>query len=291
MSGPLINRSLTTIRTELEFLHDSEVITQGLYNKLLESLPPKYQKDMAPWGVEKLDGSFAAPSAAPPSGPPPSSTDKLAEDFAKSSITNNVPAPSQPPRSFSAKPLGYCKALYDYSGAEADDIPLTKGDRIAVVEHLSEDWWKGYKKGGSPEKPGVFPSNYVSVISEQEFNVGTTSRAPVVPPQEEKSSYAPPQLYSPSPSYHQPPPQYGQPQQQIQPQPSYGGYAQFPPPSTGYYSPQPQQQTYAQPQAAVVEQQQPEQPSHLKKFGSKLGNAAIFGAGATIGGDIVNSIF
>ncbi|KZF18943.1 SH3-domain-containing protein [Xylona heveae TC161] len=28
-----------------------------------------------------------------------------------------------------------------------------------------------------------------------------------------------------------------------------------------------------------------------KKFGKKLGNAAIFGAGATLGGDIVNSIF
>jgi hypothetical protein len=28
-----------------------------------------------------------------------------------------------------------------------------------------------------------------------------------------------------------------------------------------------------------------------KKFGKKLGNAAIFGAGATIGGNIVNSIF
>jgi hypothetical protein len=28
-----------------------------------------------------------------------------------------------------------------------------------------------------------------------------------------------------------------------------------------------------------------------KKFGKKLGNAAIFGAGATIGGKIVNGIF
>jgi len=28
-----------------------------------------------------------------------------------------------------------------------------------------------------------------------------------------------------------------------------------------------------------------------KKFGKKLGNAAVFGAGATIGGKIVNSIF
>lgn len=28
-----------------------------------------------------------------------------------------------------------------------------------------------------------------------------------------------------------------------------------------------------------------------KKFGKKLGNATIFGAGATIGGNLVNSIF
>ena len=40
---------------------------------------------------------------------------------------------------------------------------------------------------------------------------------------------------------------------------------------------------------------QPQQPSKTeqngKKFGKKLGNAAIFGAGATIGGKIVNGIF
>ncbi|KAF2130550.1 SH3-domain-containing protein [Dothidotthia symphoricarpi CBS 119687] len=41
--------------------------------------------------------------------------------------------------------------------------------------------------------------------------------------------------------------------------------------------------------------QQPHEPSKAeqtgKKFGKKLGNAAIFGAGATIGSNIVNSIF
>jgi hypothetical protein len=39
----------------------------------------------------------------------------------------------------------------------------------------------------------------------------------------------------------------------------------------------------------------PQEPSKVeqngKKFGKKLGNAAIFGAGATIGGKIVNGIF
>lgn len=44
-----------------------------------------------------------------------------------------------------------------------------------------------------------------------------------------------------------------------------------------------------------VAQQAPGEPSKMeqngKKFGKKLGNAAIFGAGATIGGKIVNGIF
>ncbi|KAH8725009.1 SH3 domain-containing protein [Phaeosphaeriaceae sp. PMI808] len=42
-------------------------------------------------------------------------------------------------------------------------------------------------------------------------------------------------------------------------------------------------------------QQPPQEPTKMeqngKKFGKKLGNAAIFGAGATIGGKIVNGIF
>lgn len=44
-----------------------------------------------------------------------------------------------------------------------------------------------------------------------------------------------------------------------------------------------------------AQHQTPQEPSKMeqngKKFGKKLGNAAIFGAGATIGGKIVNGIF
>ena len=49
------------------------------------------------------------------------------------------------------------------------------------------------------------------------------------------------------------------------------------------------------PPMAVVEQPTSGKPSKGqemgKKFGKKMGNAVIFGAGATIGSDIVNSIF
>lgn len=46
---------------------------------------------------------------------------------------------------------------------------------------------------------------------------------------------------------------------------------------------------------AVAQQGTPQEPSKFeqggKKFGKKLGNAAVFGAGATIGSKIVNGIF
>lgn len=286
MSGPLINRSLTTIRTELEFLHDSEVIDEKLYQRLLLALPKKYVKNMAPWGVDKLDGDV---------------TEDVTEKFSRTSMApayeEKVPVyaapvespmapPVVPPANPASKPLGYCKALFDYSSQEAGDLNLTKGDKIAVVEHMSEDWWKGYKKGS--EKPGVFPSNYVNDISEQEFENGFVDRkAHEIP--ETKSEYAPTpsssqQGYLPQPGY-QVQPQQGY-QQGYPPPANYDGYAQFPPPSANYYQPPPQQ---AQPMQAAPDE--PQKDSHLKKFGSKFGNAAIFGAGATLGGDIINSTF
>lgn len=286
MSAPLINRSLTTIRTELEFLHDSEVIDEKLYQRLLLALPHKYIKDMPPWGVDKLDLSDG--------------TEEVTEKFSRASMApayeEKVPVyaapvetpmapPSVPPANPAHKPIGYCKALFDYSSNEAGDLNMSKDDKIAVVEHMSEDWWKGYKQGS--EKPGVFPSNYVNVISEQEFESTYIDRkAQEIPEPNHASGYASP----PQPSSSQ---QGYQPQQQgYQPnyQPNYDGYAQYPPPSANYYQTPPQQQV--QPvQPAQPAQEQPQKDSHLKKFGSKFGNAAIFGAGATLGGDIINSIF
>ena len=284
MSGPLINRSLTTIRTELEFLHDSEVIDEKLYQSLLLALPHKYIKDMPPWGVDKLNGSdgteevtekFSRASMAP-------AYEEKVPVYAAPIETPMVP-PSVPPANPTHKPIGYCKALFDYNSDEAGDLNLSKDDKIAVVEHMSEDWWKGYKQGS--EKPGVFPSNYVNIISEQEFESAFIDRkAQEIPRPNHVSGYASP----PQPSSSQ----QGYQQQGYQPnyQPNYDGYAQFPPPSANYYQTPPQQQV--QPvQPAQPAQELPQKDSHLKKFGSKFGNAAIFGAGATLGGDIIHSIF
>lgn len=293
MSAALINRSLTNVRTELEFLHDSEVIDEKLMNALIHALPQKYQKDMEPWSVDKLETGASA-------------DDTLSKQMSQHTIQEKIQPPANPPaapvpsRKLPAAPIGYCKALYSYEPQEHDDLKLAKDEKVAVVEHLSSDWWMGYKQSESPDKAGVFPSNYVVVISESEFS---HSARPAAPPANEKASYepkseeraspaAPPyDQVVPQPTYSPYQPQqspYPPHQQAMQPQHSYGGYAQFPPPPTNYY---PQQQPQQQPQAVPQEQALLQSHPHLRKFGSKFGNAAIFGAGATLGGDLVNSIF
>lgn len=290
MSKALVNRSLTTIRTELEFLSDSEVISEELYHRIEQALPAKYEENMKPWGVEKLDeGADMKPN-------PKTSIDTVSERFEETKISAPVVEPPRSeatpePDSFSMKKplaLGYCRASYDYAAQEPEDLNLRKNDLIAIVEHLSEDWWKGYRSD-DPSHIGVFPSNYVNIISQQEFenSLGSFDRASTEKPPlgEKQSSFNSSSTSLPPPGYYQGGQQMGPPLSQ---QNSYGGYAQYPPPSTNYYPPQ---QYGQQPQQQQVPVEEARQHGHLRKFGGKLGNAAIFGAGATIGSDIVNSIF
>lgn len=308
MSAALVNRSLTTVRTELEFLKDSEVITEALYDKLVAALPTKYKKDEKPWDVDALQNNADSTSSnytngnsynstekftvgavkvateqqkLPPSNPDtepaPSYNDKV-NQISESLSKANLKPPAYPPSDPS--PVGYCMASYDYKAQEPDDISLTKGDKIAVTEHLSEDWWKGYKAGTGRDKAGVFPSNYVKVISEQEFKF-SHKEAAAPPSPNPYSSYGPPAPYGQPSPYNQPSPM---PQQ-----PSYGGGYGFPPPQ------QYQQQYQVAPQAAPQQVQQvQQQPSGrneaFKKYGSRFGEAALFGAGASVGANIVNSI-
>lgn len=284
----LINRSLTTVRTELEFLRDSDVINEELYRKLTNALPERYQKDMAPWGVEKINAAVPTVSN--------DTVEKLSNDFKNSQLSTPISTPpvSAPPYSPTAEKsnvIGYYKAIYDYTAQEADDLSFSKDDLLAVVEQLSPDWWKGYKKSES-EKIGVFPSNYVYQISQKDFE-GSNRIAAAAP---EKQDYNRPGLYAPEQQVQTFNQQY-QPYQQQGYSANYNSPSQppFPPQSTNYYPQQDQQQMQQQQMQQQNTpnslQQAGQNHPHLKKFGSKLGNAAIFGAGATIGSDIVNAIF
>lgn len=325
MATAQINRSLTNIRTELEFLLDSEVIDLSLYDALMASLPRRFNKDDAKWGIDKLkaastgqsNSSQYAPEKAPINDAPSGSSSVAGATAALSAASlSDAPPPSYPPAPApipSEKIKGYYEALYDFESREMGDLSLKKGDKLAVIEELSADWWRGYKQGQSAKDAGIFPSNYVSKITQDSFEAKS-----------EKSNYRP--QYAPPPSTLSLPSQAsggyqvssGPPVQTLEQQPSYGGYSQFPggaPMNYGAMQPVPhaqspyqsyqagppqQQQQYQAPVQQQQYQQAPQETGglnfgnahpHMKKFGSKLGNAAIFGAGATIGSDLVHSIF
>uniref|UniRef100_A0A060T8P7 ARAD1D13046p n=1 Tax=Blastobotrys adeninivorans TaxID=409370 RepID=A0A060T8P7_BLAAD len=251
-----INRSLTGVRNELEFLKDSGVITDRFYNEVCERLPQRYSEGAPPVDLVLEKGPVShsstpapapAPAAAPAAAAPPA-----------------VPPPQD------SQPVA--QALYDYEKRDPTDLRLVAGHKVAVLEKMNQDWWRGRDLDTGEE--GIFPANYVK-MDERAIH------SP--PPYNEKAQYPPPQpQYSPAPQQQYSP---------APPQQSQAGYATYPPPSVNYYPPPMQQ---PQPMQQPVEQQ-PQQSSsghqHLKKFGSKFGNAAIFGAGATVGADIVNSIF
>jgi len=73
-----------------------------------------------------------------------------------------LPPRNEPPKVEPPKSKGpQCKALYNYTAQEGDELTLRKGDIITIIkEH--PDWWEGEING----KVGVFPANYVQKIDE-----------------------------------------------------------------------------------------------------------------------------
>jgi LAS seventeen-binding protein 1/2 len=147
--------------------------------------------------------------------------------------------------------VAHCKALYSYTAQDARDCSFEKGDRLAVHEKMNADWWLGLNERTREE--GIFPKAYV----EEEAAAPAWGN--------EKAAAAS--------GYQAPQP--------------YGGY----PPAPGQANPY---NAHAPPMAMANEEggaAPSKAEENGKKFGKKLGNAAIFGAGATLGGKIVNSIF
>lgn len=215
------NRSLRTIRTELEFLTDTSVISPEQLSSILAQLPAQ------------------TPLHAPLEAPANVSTNTPVDQFSNMSLKEQyapIPTPAPlPPPAYVQTPqiLAIATALYAYSPTDAGDLALQQGDRIQVSEHMNNDWWRGRNERTNME--GIFPRSYVNVTDEK--------RPPMAHPQSSEYGNLPLQL-------------------------TQSG-TQIGPEGRKY---------------SKLEEQG-------KKFGKKMGNAAIFGAGATIGSNIVNGIF
>ncbi|EPQ25795.1 uncharacterized protein PFL1_06662 [Pseudozyma flocculosa PF-1] len=105
-------------------------------------------------------------TASPASGagrlPPPARTGPAVMPSASTGSAS--PAPAAAPQA-SGTPevdgLGYAEALYDYGDAsDPDDLVVVEGERIVLLEKISDDWWRARKESGGQEA-GIVPTAYV----------------------------------------------------------------------------------------------------------------------------------
>lgn len=248
------------------------MITESAFDEIQALLPTESSLSAAPTPSPstKRVSSPAPPTAAlaglsvsASPGPP---------SYSQSTGTVGGPPPlpgrKQPPPPPGKPVIAHARALYRYTASDARDCSFERDDAIEVHEYMNADWWMGRNARTGAE--GIFPRNYVEIVDD-------------APRQDEKAGWNNANAgYPGAVGYgaYQPPPQ-----------PMYGGGGQAYPPPPAQVNPYNSQ---APPMAVANEPQAGGESKFAgagKKFGKKLGNAAIFGAGATLGGDLVNSIF
>lgn len=59
-----------------------------------------------------------------------------------------------------------CRVLYPYEAANEDELTLKEGDIVTIVSKDVQDkgWWKGELRG----QVGLFPDNFVALITPEE---------------------------------------------------------------------------------------------------------------------------
>ncbi|CAD6506407.1 BgTH12-07333 [Blumeria graminis f. sp. triticale] len=247
------NRSIRVIKNELESLLEREAISDDAYESIMSTLPAELSLN-GTTGVR--NAAKANVSATPAASNTPVNVTTNAMNSLQLGNNNQSSTPSLPRRDPVTPPvrpeLTRAMALYRY--AEPGDCNFEAGDMIAVYEYMNTDWWLG--KNLRTGQEGVFPHNYVQV-------------QPIAGP----GMYSNEKANTYGNGYPGP----------------YQAQAMPPPASSNPYN-------SSVPPMQVAEQQttdgKPSKGGEMgKKIGKKLGNAAIFGAGATMGGNLVNSIF
>jgi hypothetical protein len=176
-----VNRSIRTIKAELEYLCDSSVITPNQLTDLLSRIPAQTALH-APISVGAVPPATQNVGTNLP--PPTNGMQNLNLNPARTNSTSNekqgsnyfsppVQPPSpQPPPAYNSPPpqaqwppLAQATALYTYTSGDAGDLELQPNDHITVTEYMNAEWWKGRSIRTGQE--GIFPRSYVKVIDEK----------------------------------------------------------------------------------------------------------------------------
>ncbi|KAK7757106.1 actin binding protein [Diatrype stigma] len=81
----------------------------------------------------------------------------------------------------SAAASGGKRALiqYDYEKAEDNEIDLREGEYITNIDMVDDDWWMGTNSSGDV---GLFPSNYVEIVEDEDAAQPTAAAPPAPAP-------------------------------------------------------------------------------------------------------------
>ena len=82
----------------------------------------------------------------------------------------------------------FCRALFDYQTDNDSSLSFRKDDIIEVLTRLESGWWDGLLG----QERGWFPSNYVTVISDQEADAALAAAEAVATAQLEFQGAPPP---------------------------------------------------------------------------------------------------
>ncbi|KAF9237641.1 hypothetical protein BU15DRAFT_75837 [Melanogaster broomeanus] len=198
-----------------------------------------------------------------------------AGNSSESSSTSIVALTQQIPRlSMSPAPTAASAA----PPKDPNDLSFQAGEIIEIVSETNEDWWTGRNKAGNN---GLFPATYVEKLLQHP----PPNLTPMFFPEPKSKTFTDSRTGSVEQRYSSPAP----PQQF----PFSAPPQQYPPPSgaPGYHPP-------TGPPGPAALQPIPQQQPQKKRFGG-LGQTMAqsaaggvgFGAGAAIGGGIINSIF
>lgn len=195
----------------------------------------------------------------------------------QSEVSLQAPSLTESRPSISEPATRILEAKYEFNGTESSDLSLKPGMRIELYEELNNDWWRG--RSVDTGREGIFPSNYVVEVAN--------------PDEKKKQTYENSNASTASSYYKQAPPNYYG--QQLQQTPS-NNYPQPYDPNSVYQPNGSNPAVYQQEAQMVVVQQQEHHhdgrvANGAKRFGKRFGDAAIFGAGATVGSNIINGIF
>lgn len=177
--------------------------------------------------------------------------------------------PSPTPPAIVEPEVQYGRAIWAYNqdGQESDDLSFAAGDIIEIVVETNADWWTGKNHG----RQALFPSNYVEKISSAE------------------AANAPPR-YQP-PAYNAT--EGGVITKEKQPYRPFLGAHNSAPPVAQTQGEGSQATNSVGLQGGDVEQEK--KKGKYGKYGNTMAHSAAgglgFGAGAAIGGGIINSIF